>query len=156
MLFLVVILIALGWAGWLWAWGRDRYVAGDLGLPPNPFISPPASRLAAPNSWSGARQRRREVLGTLALCCVLGAVLAQAWSPMWVFTVASLGLLLWYGWAVYRLEVGGTDAARESIQKRFAPVPESDPTKRVREPLAAKPSRESGLLQSGGTWSRPR
>ena len=61
MLFLTVLVIALGWAGWFWAWGRDRYVSGsNLGLPPNPFAAAPTSPWSAPNNRAGARLRRRQ------------------------------------------------------------------------------------------------
>ena len=140
-LFFVVLVIALGWAGWLWAWGRDRYVSGDLGLPPNPFAAAPTSRLAAPNTQSKARQRRREVLGTLAVVTLLSILLARAWSLMYVIAFASLCASLSYAWAVYRLEVDGTGPTIESMQRRFGPVVETEgpaPSPSP-QPLAAEP-----------------
>ncbi len=141
MLFLVVLLIALGWAGWLWAWGRDRYVSGSsLGLPPNPFAAAPTSRLAAPNDRIGARRRRREILGTLAVVALISLVLARAWTPMWAVTAVSVVALLSYGWAVYRLEAGGARPAMDSLQQRFGPVPEADSPQRTQRPAPIRRS----------------
>lgn len=128
MLFLAVLLIALGWAGWLWAWGRDRYSSvSGLGLPPSPFAAPPASRLSAPRSSANARQRRRQVLGSAGVGLLLSFLLARAWAPMWVPTIGFLVFLVWYGAAVYRIEVGKGAPVAPSLQNRFGPVLEERP-----------------------------
>lgn len=140
MLFLIVLFIALGWAGWLWAWGRDRYTSvSGLGLPPSPFAAPPASRLSAPRNQNGARQRRREVLGSAVVAFFLCLLLARSWAPMWLPTVGSLAFLVWYGAAVYRIEVGNGESVVPSLQQRFGPVLEDGPsateTSQIRPPL---------------------
>lgn len=137
MLFLTVLFIALGWAGWLWAWGRDRYIAGSgLGLPPSPFAPAPSSRLAAPIDRRSARRRRREVLVTAGVMTLLSLLLARAWSPLWVVTMMSFAFLIWYGWAVYRLENGGsTELTFDAVQARFGPVVDLD-----RAPVSAGPA----------------
>ena len=141
MLFLTVLVIALGWAGWFWAWGRDRYVSGsNLGLPPNPFAAAPTSPWSAPNNRARARLRRRQVIGTLVAFTLFGFVMARAWAPMWVPTVASLGFLVWYGWAVYRLENEGSGPTLESVQQRFGPVPDVDASRPVEAPAPARRS----------------
>ena len=123
MLFLVVLVIALGWAGWIWAWGRDRYTAsGGLGLPPSPFAVAPASRLSSPRDSAGARMRRRQVLGSAGVGLLLAFLIARAWSPMWVPTIGIAAFLGWYGLAVYRIETGNTGPAVKTIQQRFGPV----------------------------------
>lgn len=142
MLFLTVLVIALGWAGWLWAWGRDRYVSGSsLGVP-NPFAHAPVSRLAAPHDQVGARQRRREVLGTLVVTTLLSFLIARAWAPMWVVAAMSFFALLGYGWAFYQLENGGAGTAIGSLQQRFGPVPETGPAPEIGPAPEAGPARQ--------------
>lgn len=105
MLFLVILVIALGWAGWFWSWGRDRYVSNTgVGLPPNPFAPRSPSALAPPRTPQMARRRRREVLGVLALVALLTFLLARAWSLMWTVQVLADVAFLAYGWAVLTLE----------------------------------------------------
>jgi hypothetical protein len=105
MLFLVVLIIALGWAGWFWSWGRDRFVSNNgLGLSPNPFAPRPASPLSAPRTASMARRRRREVLGALALAALLSFLLARAWSLLWTVHIAVDLALIAYAAAVFMHE----------------------------------------------------
>lgn len=105
MLFLVVLIIALGWAGWFWSWGRDRFMSNSgLGGLPDPFAARAPSVLAPPRTAAMARRRRREVLGALGLCALLTFLLARSWSPMWTLHLAIDVALLAYGWAVYSLE----------------------------------------------------
>ena len=123
MLFFIVVVIALGWAGWLWSWGRDRYVSTPgLGLPPNPFGPTPTSRFGAPQSRSHARRRRREVLGSLVVGVLISFLLSQAWALLWAVTVVGAFLLGWYAVAVYQLENGGDRSIGASFQDRFGPV----------------------------------
>jgi hypothetical protein len=105
MLFLVVLVIALGWAGWFWSWGRDRFVSNSgLGLPPDPFMARAPSAFAPPRTPAMARRHRREVLGALGLCALLTVMLARTWSPMWSLHVMTDLALVVYAWAVYSLE----------------------------------------------------
>lgn len=107
MLYLVILVIALGWAGWFWSWGRDRFVSNTgLGLPPSPLAPRPPSALAPPRNATMARRRRREVLGALALAALLSFLLARAWSPVWAMHLLIDVALAGYSWAVYRIECG--------------------------------------------------
>jgi len=117
MLFLVILVIALGWAGWAWAWGRDRYISGaGIGLPTSPISGRHPSALGAPRTPGMARKRRREVLFALAFAALLTLLLARAWSAMWVLHLLVDVALIAYGWAVYTLEsaAGTHGAARAS------------------------------------------
>lgn len=117
MLFFVILIIALGWAGWFWAWGRDRYVSkSGLGLPPSPFGPQPQSPLGAPRTSVRARRRRREVLAALATGVLLSFLIARNWSPMWLVTIGLLGALVAYGRAVYLFE---NPEARDGIETPF-------------------------------------
>jgi len=141
MLFLVVLVIALGWAGWFWAWGRDRYTAGtSMGLPPSPFNAPPASSLGPPRNAVSARRRRREVLGTVSAGVLVSFLLSLAWTPMWFLTLSLFAFLCWYALAVYRLENGTETSTVRSLQNRFGPVLDEDasrpaipPSQRLRQ-----------------------
>jgi len=105
MLFLVILMIALGWAGWLWSWGRGRYVSNaGLGLPGNPLAPRPMTALSLPRTANMARRRRREVLGALALLVLLTFLLARAWSFLWTLQVVADVSFLAYGWAVLSIE----------------------------------------------------
>jgi len=105
MLFLVVLVIALGWAAWFWSWGRDRLVSNPgLGLPTDLFAKDPPSAFGPPRTAAMARRRRREVLGALGLCVLLSLLLARSWSPMWSVHLLADGALAAYAWAVYSLE----------------------------------------------------
>ena len=105
MLFLVVLVIALGWAGWFWSWGRDRFVSNSgLGLPPSPFAPRPISPLSPPRTAAMARRRRREVLGALCLMALMSFLIARAWTPFWTVQLLIDLALLTYGWAVLTIE----------------------------------------------------
>ena len=107
MLFLVILVIALGWAGWAWAWGRDRYISGaGMGLPVSPISGRPPSALGAPRTPGMARKRRREVLAALVVAALLTLLLARAWSVIWALHLLVDIALITYGWAVYTLESG--------------------------------------------------
>lgn len=105
MLFLVILVIAIGWAGWFWAWGRDRYISGSgSGLPVGARLPRNSSVLATPRTASMARQRRREVLVALTVLAGLTFVLARAWSALWaVHLIVDVGLVV-FAWAVYSIE----------------------------------------------------
>lgn len=103
MLFLAILVLALGWAGWLWAWGRDR-VASNYGLSSRAIGSVSHSRWATPRSASDARTRRRDVVVGLLVGALVSFVLAKSWSALWVLHGAfDIGLVS-YGFAVLRLE----------------------------------------------------
>lgn len=129
MLFFVVLAIGLGWAGWVWAWGRDRYVSqSGLGYAPNPFAAPAPSFLGSPLTNADARRRRREVLAGLGSLWIVSFLIARAWGPMWVVTVAITIAAIAYAIAVYRLEA--PEASQPiSFQQRFAPVPDPSVTR---------------------------
>ncbi len=119
MTFLVVLLIGLAWAGWLWAWGRDRFMAGHgfggSGIPQMSSIQRPPGPLATPQSAVMARRRRREVLGGLALAAVTTLVLARAWSLLWsVHLIIDLALIA-YAWAVWQIERPQDDSGRPAV-----------------------------------------
>lgn len=107
MLFLVILVIAIGWAGWFWAWGRDRYVSGSgVGLSVGALLPRNSSALAAPRNATMARKRRREVLAALAVLAILTFLLARSWSALWaIHLVVDIGLVV-YAWAVYSIENG--------------------------------------------------
>ena len=140
MLFLVILVIVLGWAGWFWSWGRDRYVSNaGPGLPSNPLAPRPMTALSPPRTATMARRRRREVLGALALLAVLTFLLARAWSVLWPLQLVIDGTFLAYGWAVLSIERVGNPvreqraALRQSLQPvldvrrdRVHPGPRSD------------------------------
>ncbi len=142
MLFFVILIIALGWAGWFWAWGRDRYVSqSGLGLPPSPFGPQPHGPLGTPRTLGRARRRRREVLAALVTGIVLSYLIARSWSPMWV---ATLGLIIatgLYGRAVYLLENPETRGRGElaTLRSRLAPVVDDE---RAMSRPGPAPSRE--------------
>jgi hypothetical protein len=105
MLFIVVLVIALGWAGWFWSWGRDRFVSNSgLSLAPNPFAPRPVSPLSPPRTAAMARRRRREVLGALALLALMTLLIARVWTPFWTVQILIDVALVTYGWAVLNLE----------------------------------------------------
>ena len=147
MLFLVILVIVLGWAGWFWSWGRDRFVSNaGLSLPPSPLAPRPRSALAPPRTAVMARRRRREVLGALALAALLTFLIARAWSPMWTLHVLVDIALLGYAWAVYTLERGPIQPRRSvttplqtSPKMRLQPVLDSEAVR-----AAPGPSRSLG------------
>jgi hypothetical protein len=105
MLFLVVLIIALGWAGLFWSWGRGRFVSNSgFDLHSNPFAPRSTSPLAPPRTAVMARRRRREVLGALGLMALITLLVARAWTPFWTMQVLVDLALLVYGWAVLTLE----------------------------------------------------
>lgn len=105
MLFLVILVIALGWAGWVWAWGRDRMVSNaGFGLPGSPMGARSTSPLAAPRNPTMARKRRREVLVALAVAALFSLLIARSWSAFWVAHLLIDGALIAYAWAVYSME----------------------------------------------------
>lgn len=119
MLFVVILVIALGWAGWFWSWGRNRYVSNaGLGLLPNPLAPRPMTALSPPRTATMARRRRREVLGALALLVMLTFLLARAWSLLWTLQVLVDVSFLAYGWAVLSIERPGTDSRDERAVMR--------------------------------------
>lgn len=126
MLFLVILVIALGWAGFFWSWGRDRFVSNaGLGYPPNPFAPAPVSALAPPRTAAMARRRRREVLGALGLLALLTFLIARSWAPMWVINVPVVLAFAGYGWAVYSIERGPREV-NEPIAARLRLQPVLD------------------------------
>lgn len=128
MLFLVVLVIALGWAGWFWSWGRDRFVSNaGLGLPPNPYAPLPVSALAPPRNAAMARRRRREVLGTLGLLALLTLLVARVWSPAWVVNVPVVLAFAGYACAVYSIERAPHNV-REPVDARMGVQPVLDST----------------------------
>ncbi len=121
MTFLVFLLIALGWVGWLWAWGRDRMVGGggpNLHMPS--LQAGPRGPLAPPRTAAMAHRRRREVLAALALLALSTFVLARAWSPLWAVHLLVDVALVAYLWAVCSIERPDLLQARPS----FGPVVE--------------------------------
>ena len=109
MLLLVILIIALGWAGWFWSWGRDRYVSNSgVGLPPSPLatrpMTAPMTVLSPPRTATMAKRRRREVLGALATLALLTFLLARGWSILWPLQLAVDLSFLAYGWAVLSIE----------------------------------------------------
>ncbi len=125
MLYFVVLVIALGWAGWFWSWSRDRFLSNSgLGLPPSPLAPRPPSAFAPPRNAAMARRRRREVLGALALAALLTFLVARAWSPMWLMHVLIDFALLGYGWAVLNFERGPRPARADTgfMRPRLQPV----------------------------------
>lgn len=124
MQFFVVLLIALGWAGWLWAWGRNQLIERNgLGLPPSPLGPPTTSRFGVPQNPTDARQRRRQVLAGLALGLITSVVLARAWAPLWALAVGCAFLLGWFAVAVYQVESGSPERPiGQSLAERFGPV----------------------------------
>lgn len=81
MLFLAILVLALGWAGWVWAWARDR-ASSSYGLA-IPFGARPTSRWGMPQSPAMARTRRRDVLIVLAGVAIVTFVCARSWSLLW-------------------------------------------------------------------------
>ena len=105
MLFLAVLIIALGWAGLFWSWGRGRFVSNSgFDLHSNLFAPRSTSPLAPPRTAVMARRRRREVLGALGLMALITLLVARAWTPFWTVQVLVDLALLVYGWAVLTLE----------------------------------------------------
>ena len=145
MLFLVILIIALGWAGWFWSWGRDRMLSNNgLGIVPNPFAPRPVSPLSAPRTASMARRRRREVLGALALAALVSFLLARAWSLLWTLHVLVDLALIAYAAAVYALERANV----EPLGSRISMVPAVARAAQVRHRLQP-------VLDSSESTNRP-
>lgn len=136
MTLVIVVFIALGWAGWFWAWGRDRYRSGNglgvgLGAPLGSVVPAPprgaSGLLAAPRTAASARRRRREVLAALASASVLSFWIASKWSPFSAVTVILVMAFGLFAWATYQLEAptnaSGAPAPRRSP---FMPVIDED------------------------------
>lgn len=125
MTFLVFLLIALGWVGWLWAWGRDRMLGGGPSLHMPSLQTGPRGPLAPPRTAAMARRRRREVLAALGLLVVSTFVLARAWSAMWAVHVLVDVAFLAYLWAVCSIERPDLLQSRPS----FGPVVDHAPAR---------------------------
>lgn len=83
MLFLVIVVIALGWAAFAFSWSRDRLNAkAGFGLPPSPYAVH-SSPMSAPRTASTARMRRQQVLSALIVAAVLTFFMARLWSVLW-------------------------------------------------------------------------
>lgn len=123
MTFLVFLLIALGWVGWLWAWGRDRMIGGGSPSLHMPSLQAgPRGPLAPPRTAAMAHRRRREVLAALGLLVLSTFVLARAWSPMWALHLLVDVAFVAYLWAVCSIERPDLLRSRPS----FGPVVEAD------------------------------
>ncbi len=120
MLFLVILVIALGWAGWVWAWSRDRFISGSgIGLPGGALSGRPPSALAAPRTPTMARKRRREVLAALVVAALFTLLLARSWSVLWAVHLLVDVALIAYGWAVFTLESNG---APRNVPQQSGPL----------------------------------
>lgn len=119
MLFLAVLVIALGWAGWIWAWGRDRFLSNrGFGPVSGTLGGRPSSAFSTPRTMSMARKRRRDVLIALAIAALLTLLLARAWSVLWI-----AHLLIDAAIVVYGLAVRAVTQKTTSRTHGFAPQP---------------------------------
>lgn len=114
MLFLAILILALGWAGWLWAWGRDR-VAANHGFAPSPLVGRSSGRWAMPRSAAMARTRRRDVLVGLCIAAMVSFVFAQSWSVLWVAHGLVDVMLLGYAIAVLSIEQRSMPRSRPAV-----------------------------------------
>ncbi len=114
MLFLAILVLALGWAGWLWAWGRDR-VAANHGFAPIPLGGRSSGRWAMPRSAAMSRTRRRDVLVGLCIAAMVSFVFARSWSMLWVAHGLIDVLLLCYGIAVVSIEQRSMQSPRPAV-----------------------------------------
>ena len=147
MLFLVVLIIALGWAGWIWAWGRDRFMSNrGFGIAPGPLSGRSASAFGAPRTASMARKRRREVLVALGVSAVLTLLLARGWSALWILHIAIDLALIAYGWAVYNIEQGHPASGRSDGPPSVL---------RTSPRLSLQPVLEDGFIDAPGPLREP-
>ncbi len=103
MLFLAILVLALGWAGWLWAWGRDR-VAANYGFSMGAVGRGSGGRWGMPRTSTMAHQRRRDLLFALGGLAVASFVGAQTWSALWLLHGIIDCLFLAYAVAVVGVE----------------------------------------------------
>lgn len=84
MLPIVILIIALGWAGFALTWGRDRMRSNnDFRLPPDPYAVRRSSFIDVPRSEEAARVRRQQVLTGLIIAAILTFLMTRLWSIMW-------------------------------------------------------------------------
>lgn len=114
MLFLAILILALGWAGWLWAWGRDR-VATNHGFALSPLGGRSGGRWAMPRSAAMARTRRRDVLVGLFVAAMVSFVFARSWSVLWVAHGLIDVMLLGYAVAVLSVEQRSVHRSRPAV-----------------------------------------
>ena len=149
---LIFILIALGWAGVVFAWARDR-VGTDTGrLPlgaPRPSLRPEGP-FAPPRTARMARRRRREVLVALVVGVVCSFLLARAWSALWTVHVLFDVALVAYVWAVLALERPGLVSARPTL------TPVRHPEAGERDRPGPRRAAEPILTGSGPAGAAPR
>lgn len=101
MLFLVIGIIALGWAAFAFSWSRERRnEKSRYGLPPSPYITN-SGPLAPPRTAAMAQMRRQQVLAALIVAAVLTYFLTRLWSIMWGLHILVDIALVAYGIALY-------------------------------------------------------
>lgn len=84
MLFLVIVVIALGWLAFAASWARDRTKATpNLGFIADPYLARKASPFDAPRTEVAARTRRQQVFSFLIVAAVLTFFMTRLWSIMW-------------------------------------------------------------------------
>ncbi len=140
---LLFILIALGWAGVLWAWARERVATGSLAAGSSfPSLAGPRpdGPLAPPRNARMARRRRREVLATLAVLALSTFVLARAWSALWMLHLLVDASLIAFLWAVVTLE-----RPELGSRPRLGPVVDVVPPRRPGPRPHAEPVAEPAL-----------
>ncbi len=102
MLLLVIVIIALGWAGFAITWGRDRVRSTTGGgLMPDPYATHQSSLFDVPRTEEMARTRRQQVFAGLVVAAVLTYVMTRLWSVMWgVHLLVDVALIVfavaWY------------------------------------------------------------
>lgn len=137
MIFLIVVFIVLGWAGWVWAWGRDRYQAtgvNSLTMGTGGFGTPAPTALSAPRTARAARRRRRQVLASLVGALVISLLISLSWTPWWFVTILLAATLAVYARAVLQLERPVTGAEQlPPLRARLAPVVDGE-NRVVRQP----------------------
>lgn len=141
MTFLVFLLIALGWVGWIWAWSRDRMLGGGPSLHMPSLQAGPRGPLAPPRTAAMARRRRREVLGALALLVVSTFALARAWSALWVLHLLVDVAFVAYLWAVCSIERPDLLQSRPS----FGPVVEPSAPRPTPGPVRSEVDDDSSV-----------
>ena len=101
MLFLVIAIIALGWAAFGLSWSRDRmYQKSRYGLPPSPYVTQ-SGPLAPPRTAAMAQMRRQQVMAALIVAAVATFLLTRLWTIMWGLHILVDIALIAFGVALY-------------------------------------------------------